>query len=160
MSAATAPLDAAKVDVYLTSFALAEFFANIALCPLEATRIRLVSQPTSASRLVGGFGKIPRTEGVGAFYSGFGPILFKQYVPLPSHLSLSLPLRNRLTRRAGCVSAAEPRCVSAALVSRRAFALVSPLYFLLFVSSRAPSCRLRVHAGGIADTPDLCGSTS
>ncbi|KAM4060480.1 mitochondrial carrier protein [Hirsutella rhossiliensis] len=37
--------------------AFAEFFADIALCPLEATRIRL---------------------GIGAFYFGFGPILFKQ----------------------------------------------------------------------------------
>ncbi|KAJ7249355.1 mitochondrial carrier domain-containing protein [Mycena rebaudengoi] len=67
-----------RTAVYLASSALAEFFADIALCPLEATRIRLVSQPTFASGLVGGFGKILRTEGVGAFYSGFGPILFKQ----------------------------------------------------------------------------------
>lgn len=67
-----------RTAVYLASSALAEFFADIALCPLEATRIRLVSEPTFASGLVGGFGKILRTEGVGAFYSGFGPILFKQ----------------------------------------------------------------------------------
>ena len=55
-----------------------EFFADIALCPLEATRIRLVSEPTFASGLIGGFSKIAKTEGFGAFYSGFGPILFKQ----------------------------------------------------------------------------------
>ena len=67
-----------RTAVYLASAACAEFFADIALCPLEATRIRLVSEPTFASGLVGGFGKILRTEGVGAFYSGFGPILFKQ----------------------------------------------------------------------------------
>ena len=60
------------------SSALAEFFADIALCPLEATRIRLVSQPTFASGLVSGFAKILSQEGIGAFYSGFGPILFKQ----------------------------------------------------------------------------------
>jgi solute carrier family 25 phosphate transporter 3 len=66
--------------VYLVSAATAEFFADIALCPLEATRIRLVSQPTFASGLLGGFGRILKEEGVGAFYSGFGPILFKQYV--------------------------------------------------------------------------------
>lgn len=64
--------------VYCASAATAEFFADIALCPLEATRIRLVSQPTFATGLVSGFGKIARTEGFGAFYSGFGPILFKQ----------------------------------------------------------------------------------
>jgi len=67
-----------RTAVYLASSALAEFFADIALCPLEATRIRLVSQPEFASGLVSGFGKILKNEGIGAFYSGFGPILFKQ----------------------------------------------------------------------------------
>jgi solute carrier family 25 phosphate transporter 3 len=67
-----------RTAVYLASSAAAEFFADIALCPLEATRIRLVSEPTFANGLVGGFTKILRNEGVGAFYSGFGPILFKQ----------------------------------------------------------------------------------
>ncbi|KAI1245353.1 mitochondrial phosphate carrier protein [Eutypa lata] len=64
--------------VYSVSAASAEFFASIALCPLEATRIRLVSTPGFANGLIGGFGKILKNEGVGAFYSGFGPILFKQ----------------------------------------------------------------------------------
>ncbi|KAJ9650258.1 mitochondrial phosphate carrier protein [Neophaeococcomyces mojaviensis] len=67
-----------RTAVYLVSSAFAEFFADIALCPLEATRIRLVSEPTFANGLVSGFGKILSNEGVGAFYSGFGPILFKQ----------------------------------------------------------------------------------
>lgn len=71
-----------RTAVYLASAGAAEFFADIALCPLEATRIRLVSEPTFANGLVGGFGKILKTEGVGAFYSGFGPILFKQCVSL------------------------------------------------------------------------------
>ena len=69
-----------RTAVYLASSAAAEFFADIALCPLEATRIRLVSDPKFASGLISGFGKIASQEGVGAFYSGFGPILFKQYV--------------------------------------------------------------------------------
>jgi len=64
--------------VYLGAAAIAEFFADIALCPLEATRIRLVSQPTFANGLAGGFARILREEGAGAFYAGFGPILFKQ----------------------------------------------------------------------------------
>jgi solute carrier family 25 phosphate transporter 3 len=67
-----------RTAVYLASAACAEFIADIALCPLEATRIRLVSEPTFANGLVGGFAKIAKQEGVGAFYSGFGPILFKQ----------------------------------------------------------------------------------
>jgi solute carrier family 25 phosphate transporter 3 len=67
-----------RIAVYLGSSALAEFFADIALCPLEATRIRLVSEPTYASGLVSGFTKIVKNEGIGALYAGFGPILFKQ----------------------------------------------------------------------------------
>lgn len=64
--------------VYIGAAGLAEFFADIALCPLEATRIRLVSNPSFASGLMSGFSKIASQEGIGAFYSGFGPILFKQ----------------------------------------------------------------------------------
>jgi len=67
-----------RTAIYLGASAIAEFFADIALCPLEATRIRLVSQPTFANGLVGGFGRILREEGPAAFYAGFGPILFKQ----------------------------------------------------------------------------------
>jgi solute carrier family 25 phosphate transporter 3 len=68
-----------RVGIYLASSAVAEFFADVALCPLEATRIRLVSQPTFASGLVGGFARLLREEGViRGFYSGFIPILFKQ----------------------------------------------------------------------------------
>ncbi|KAI0388828.1 mitochondrial carrier [Xylariaceae sp. FL0594] len=67
-----------RTGVYLASSAAAEFFADIALCPLEATRIRLVSEPTYANGLIGGFSKILKQEGFGAFYAGFGPILFKQ----------------------------------------------------------------------------------
>ncbi|KXN66474.1 mitochondrial carrier, partial [Conidiobolus coronatus NRRL 28638] len=65
--------------VYLVSSALCEFIADIFLCPLEATRIRLVSQPSFATGLVSGFTRILKEEGViRGFYSGFGPILFKQ----------------------------------------------------------------------------------
>ncbi|CRK13019.1 hypothetical protein BN1708_010718 [Verticillium longisporum] len=67
-----------RTAVYLASAAAGEFFADIALCPLEATRIRLVSEPTYANGLIGGFTKMAKQEGFGAFYAGFGPILFKQ----------------------------------------------------------------------------------
>lgn len=68
-----------RTAIYLGSAAIAEFFADVALCPLEATRIRLVSQPTFASGLLGGFSKILKEEGaIKGFYSGFGPILLKQ----------------------------------------------------------------------------------
>lgn len=68
-----------RTAIYMTSSALCEFVADIALCPLEATRIRLVSNPNFATGLASGFIKLWREEGIlRGFYSGFGPILFKQ----------------------------------------------------------------------------------
>lgn len=68
-----------RFPIYLGSAAAAEFIADIFLCPLEATRIRLVSNPSFAPGLASAFPKILREEGIiKGFYSGFGPILFKQ----------------------------------------------------------------------------------
>lgn len=65
--------------IYLTAAACAEFIADIFLCPLEATRIRLVSDPKFANGLISAVPKIISQDGVlKGFYSGFGPILFKQ----------------------------------------------------------------------------------
>jgi solute carrier family 25 phosphate transporter 3 len=65
--------------VYLAASALAEFIADIFLCPFEATRIRLVANPNYAKGLVDAFPRIWAEDGViRGFYSGFGPILFKQ----------------------------------------------------------------------------------
>lgn len=67
-----------RTAIYLGASATAEFFADIALCPLEATRIRLVSQRGFASGLTTGFMRLAREEGLRGFYSGFVPLLFKQ----------------------------------------------------------------------------------
>ena len=68
-----------RTGIYLLSAACADFIADIFLCPLEATRIRLVSDPTFADGLMSSAPKLAREEGVmKGFYSGFGPILFKQ----------------------------------------------------------------------------------
>ena len=67
-----------RMPIYLGASATAEFFADIALCPLEATRIRLVSQRGFASGLASGFMRLAREEGFRGFYSGFVPLLFKQ----------------------------------------------------------------------------------
>jgi len=58
----------------------AEFIADIFLCPLEATRIKQVSDPEMAAlSLPGAAGTILKNEGlITGFYSGFVPILFKQ----------------------------------------------------------------------------------
>ncbi|GMI09318.1 hypothetical protein TrRE_jg9900 [Triparma retinervis] len=69
---------ALKTPIYLGSSAMAETIADVFLCPLEAVRIRSVSDPEFCDGLADGFGKILKSEGVGGFYAGFGPILFKQ----------------------------------------------------------------------------------
>jgi solute carrier family 25 phosphate transporter 3 len=66
-------------SIYLASSAMAEFIADIFLCPYEACRIRLVSDPAYASSMVECATKMSAAQGfMGAFYSGFVPILFKQ----------------------------------------------------------------------------------
>lgn len=67
-----------KTSIYLTAAAGAEFIADLFLCPLEAVRIRAVSDPTWASGLADGFAKMASQEGIGGFYAGLPPILAKQ----------------------------------------------------------------------------------
>ncbi|KAI0129014.1 mitochondrial phosphate carrier protein [Xylariales sp. AK1849] len=64
--------------VYLASSAAAEFLGDILLCPFEAARIRLVSQPTFSPNMLTALTKMARNEGVAGLYSGFGPIVLKQ----------------------------------------------------------------------------------
>lgn len=67
------------------SSATAEFFADIALCPLEAARIRLVAQPGYAPGAVAALARLLREEGAArGLYAGFGPMLFKQVRPTDS----------------------------------------------------------------------------
>jgi solute carrier family 25 phosphate transporter 3 len=68
-----------RTNIYLASSAMAEFVADIFLCPLEATRIRLVSNPQFANGLLPAATKLMKEEGIlRGWYSGFGPILLKQ----------------------------------------------------------------------------------
>jgi solute carrier family 25 phosphate transporter 3 len=69
---------ALRLPIWLGASASAEFIADLALCPNEATRIRLVSQPDFAKSTGEAFAKILKNEGIFAFYKGLGPILFKQ----------------------------------------------------------------------------------
>merc|ERR1711990_261704 len=66
--------------IYLGASACAEFIADIFLCPLEATRIRQVSDASmSKLSMPAAFSTILAKDGlIGGFYSGFVPILFKQ----------------------------------------------------------------------------------
>jgi solute carrier family 25 (mitochondrial phosphate transporter), member 3 len=68
-----------RYAIYLGSSALAEIAGDIVLCPFEAVRIRLVSQPEFGRGLFDGFARIVREEKISGLYSGLGPILLKQY---------------------------------------------------------------------------------
>lgn len=67
-----------RTSIYLASAAMAEFIADLFLCPLEAVRIRSVSDPTFPKGLGSGMVRMLQTDGVLGFYAGLGPILFKQ----------------------------------------------------------------------------------
>jgi len=89
-------------NIYLGSAACAEFIADVFLCPLEATRIRLVSNPTYAPSMASAMAKMAKEEGIlGGFYAGFGPILFKQvpYTMAKFAGMLSLPSADKRARR-------------------------------------------------------------
>merc|ERR1712232_414845 len=64
--------------IYLGASACAEFIADIFLCPLEAARIRQVSDQNFAKGTIEAVGKLYQMEGLAGWYSGFVPILFKQ----------------------------------------------------------------------------------
>ncbi|OJA09606.1 hypothetical protein AZE42_01409 [Rhizopogon vesiculosus] len=67
-----------RTAIYLGSASVAEFFADILLTPLEATRIRLVSNRSYATGLVTGFTRLAREGGIRELYAGFLPIICKQ----------------------------------------------------------------------------------
>jgi solute carrier family 25 phosphate transporter 3 len=67
-----------KTGIYLGSAAIAETIADVFLCPLEAVRIRSVSDPEFCDGLADGFSKMLKADGIGGFYAGFLPILAKQ----------------------------------------------------------------------------------
>ncbi|PKI83146.1 hypothetical protein MVES_002862 [Malassezia vespertilionis] len=64
--------------VYMGSATAAELIASTLLTPLEASRIRLVSQPSYARGLVDAMQRMWAQEGMGGFYAGYIPILLKQ----------------------------------------------------------------------------------
>ncbi|KAI0861651.1 mitochondrial phosphate carrier protein [Xylaria cubensis] len=67
-----------RYAIYLGASAIAEIVGDIVLCPFEAVRIRLVSQPGFGRGIWDGFARIVREEGIRGLYSGLGPIMFKQ----------------------------------------------------------------------------------
>lgn len=68
-----------KTWLYLTASASAEFFADIALCPLEAVKVRMQTTiPPFATGTLNGLSKIVSAEGYGGLYKGLYPLWGRQ----------------------------------------------------------------------------------
>lgn len=64
--------------IYIAGSATAEIFADVALCPFEAVKVRIQTSPDFARGVVDGLPKIFRTEGVGSLYAGIVPLWARQ----------------------------------------------------------------------------------
>lgn len=67
-----------RTSLYLAASASAEFFADIALCPMEAVKVRIQTQPGFAGTLREGLPKIMAEEGYWGFYKGIVPLWGRQ----------------------------------------------------------------------------------
>jgi len=67
-----------RTSLYLAASASAEFFADIALAPMEAVKVRMQTQPGFANTLREGAPKIMKLEGVAGFYKGLPPLWMRQ----------------------------------------------------------------------------------
>ncbi|CAG7945326.1 unnamed protein product [Penicillium nalgiovense] len=71
--------DTNRTLVFLGASASAEFFADIALCPMEAIKVRMqTTLPPYASTMREGWGKIVAKEGFGGLYKGLYPLWARQ----------------------------------------------------------------------------------
>ncbi|GMH13480.1 hypothetical protein Nepgr_015321 [Nepenthes gracilis] len=60
--------------VFFISSASAQVFADVALCPFEAIKVRVQTQPNFAKGLADGFPKLYKTEGLAGIYKGLFPL--------------------------------------------------------------------------------------
>ncbi|KAJ9625063.1 Cu/Pi carrier [Taxawa tesnikishii (nom. ined.)] len=68
-----------KTSLYLTASASAEFFADIALCPFEAVKVRMQTTiPPQFTGTLNGINTIIGKEGVGGLYKGLYPLWGRQ----------------------------------------------------------------------------------
>lgn len=67
-----------KTALYLAASASAEVLADIALCPFEAVKVRVQTQPGFAKGLSDGLPKILASEGMAGLYKGIVPLWGRQ----------------------------------------------------------------------------------
>jgi solute carrier family 25 phosphate transporter 3 len=64
--------------VYLFASASAEVIADVGLCPFEAVKVRIQTNPHYARGLLDGLPKFYASEGLGSLYAGLGPLWARQ----------------------------------------------------------------------------------
>jgi len=64
--------------VYLCASASAEFIADVALCPFEAVKVRVQTDPTYAKGLLDGLPKFYQAQGLSGLYAGIAPLWARQ----------------------------------------------------------------------------------
>ncbi|RVW48372.1 Mitochondrial phosphate carrier protein 1, mitochondrial [Vitis vinifera] len=67
-------VDQNRSVIFFVSSASAQVFADVALCPFEAVKVRVQTQPHFAKGLADGFPKLYATEGLSGFYKGLFPL--------------------------------------------------------------------------------------
>ncbi|KAL6325166.1 hypothetical protein AAG906_023011 [Vitis piasezkii] len=67
-----------KTLIYLAGSASAEVIADVALCPMEAVKVRVQTQPGFARGLSDGFPKFVKSEGALGLYKGIVPLWGRQ----------------------------------------------------------------------------------
>lgn len=67
-----------RTGVYLAASASAEFFADVALSPMEAVKVRVQTQPGYARTLRAAVPRMYGEEGLRAFYKGVVPLWMRQ----------------------------------------------------------------------------------
>lgn len=67
-----------RTSLYLAASASAEFFADIALCPMEACKVRIQTQPGCSPLLRKVAPAVYRDEGLRGFYKGISPLWMRQ----------------------------------------------------------------------------------
>ncbi|XP_034497151.1 phosphate carrier protein, mitochondrial-like [Ailuropoda melanoleuca] len=131
-----------RTSLYLAASASAEFFADVALAPMEAVKVRMQTQPGFARTLRAAAPRMYGEEGLWAFYKGVTPLwmrqipytmmkfacfertveaLYEYVVPKPQHQCTKAE-QLAVTFVAGCVAG-----VFCAVVSHPADSIVSVL---------------------------------
>lgn len=67
-----------RTGLYLAASASAEFFADIALAPMEAAKVKIQTTPGFAKTLREALPKMTAQEGISAFYKGLVPLWMRQ----------------------------------------------------------------------------------